>query len=423
VPFVDAALAMIGATVLTLATVAGYIKNRLWISEPLICLVIGIILGPHVAGLVEFKPGQDLSYLQPAARITLAIAVMGAALRVPPSFLRSHARELLIILLLGMPAMWLISSVVAYFTLPASVLTALLVGAALTPTDPVLSTAIVTGQTAEGMEPAYMRNYLTVESGANDGLGLAFIMLPILLMQMPWGDALHEWLLQTLLWEICASIVIGLLAGWLAGRCLVWATDQPFSEPVSILTISLGLTLTVLATVHAIGSDGILAVFAAGVVFKGFVDRVENTDQERIQEAIGRFFDLPVFLLFGTVLPWTEWLNLGWEAVAFILGILLLRRLPLWIVAGRILRPVQSIRDSLLLGWFGPIGIAAIYYACLANHEVGDGLIWPAASLAVAASVLVHGSTATPIAHLYNPNTRRFGWRPVRQEEPPTSSP
>jgi len=396
------AVVIAAGTVLAMGLIAGLVKNHLWISEPTACLLIGIVIGPAVLNLADFSSLQvdsDFLLLE-VARLTLAMAVMGAALRLPSRYEMQHVRGLAIVLGLGLPAMWLTGAVLASLVLGMSVLPSLLVGAILAPTDPVVAGSVVTGKLAGRSLPARLRYNLTAESGANDGLGLLFVMLPLLLITHHPGTAIQDWVFKVFLWEVCGSVVLGLSAGWLTGRVLLWAYRQPYSESHSTLTIGIALALTVLAAVRLIESDGILAVFVAGLMLNRIVTDRE-TRHEHTQEAIGRFFDLPVFVLIGTMIPWAGWQALGWPGIVFVLAVLLLRRLPWWLVLRPILPSVKTAGDAVFLGWFGPMGVASVYYALLATGETHIETIWPAVSLTVCASVIFHGISSTPLTRLY----------------------
>ncbi len=391
------------STVLLLGVVSGYVRNRLWISEPAICLGVGLALSPLEFELLGLTPGSDeyLTVVQQVARVTLAISVMGAALRLPESYVRHHWRELAVILGLGLPLMCLSGSALAYFMLSVPLLTALLIGSVLAPTDPVLADSIVAGKTAEENVPTRLRHSITAESGANDGLALLLVMAPVLLLTQPPGEAVAHWLTQTLPWQVLGAVAIGAGLGWAAGRALVWAYAQPFSERVSGLTASVALALATVAWVHLIGSSGILAAFVAGLVFHRFLVRVEDPRYEHVQEAIGRFFDLPVFVLFGLSVPWRAWLQLDWTAGLFVLTVLLLRRPPVWLLLRPILPSLEDRREALFNGWFGPIGIAALFYAAEATHITSIDQVWTIGSLVVFASIVMHGISATPLIRRY----------------------
>ncbi|KYH25370.1 hypothetical protein HAPAU_20400 [Halalkalicoccus paucihalophilus] len=105
------------------------------------------------------------------------------------------------------------------------------------------------------------------------------------------------------------------------------------------------------------------------------------------------------------MLPWQGWLALGWRGVAFAGVVLLFRRLPVVLPAAGLLSPLRRRADTLLVGWFGPIGIAAVFYATLVVHETGSRLAWQISSLVIVVSILAYGVTATPFTRLYGART------------------
>lgn len=120
-----------------------------------------------------------------------------------------------------------------------------------------------------------------------------------------------------------------------------------------------------------------------------------------MQETVLHLFTFPVFVIFRTVLPWIQWAALEWAGIALAAAVLLLRRVPMMGMFGTLVPALEGRRDAVFAGWFGPIGIAAIFDAMVAHRILGDELIWTAASLVIASSVLAHGVTATPGTKLY----------------------
>ena len=128
--------------------------------------------------------------------------------------------------------------------------------------------------------------------------------------------------------------------------------------------------------------------------------------EEQIDESVNRFFVLPIFVLLGLSLPWDAWADLGWKGPLLAILVLLLRRPPgVLALAGRVPR-MQGRQDGLFTGWFGPIGVAALYYAALSQKLVGLEEVWVVGSLVISVSVLVHGVSAAPLTKLYG---RRSG--------------
>jgi len=395
------ALAAVGTLVLFLGLFSSPIRQSL-LSEPLIALLVGVLLGPNAFGLLDPAGwGKQKTILEQAARLTLAIGLMGVALRLPDRFIFRNWRSLAVLLGLVMPMMWLASGLLVYLILGLPFWVSLLIGAVVTPTDPVISSTIVMGKAAEQNLPGRIRHTLSAESGANDGLAYPFVFLPILLLTRPPGEALAHWFVRTILWEVGAAVLFGALLGYAAGRILEWAEARHTIEKTSLLAYTLALSLVALGAGKLLSTDGILVVFVAGVAFDTAVSSGERKEEEQIQEAVNQFFTLPIFVLLGLTLPWREWLGLGWGGAILAVAVLLLRRLPAVLVLKPWVGRLQSTQDALFLGWFGPIGVAALYYANLALHHMGIKEIWVVSSLIVVASILVHGVTAAPLTKLY----------------------
>jgi NhaP-type Na+/H+ or K+/H+ antiporter len=346
--------------------------------------------------------GDQTLILEEAALITLGVALVGVALRLPGGYSRRNRRLLFVLLGIVMPLMWIVGGLLVYLIVGVPFWVAVMIGAIITPTDPVVASSIVAGGVAERNLPARLRHAISSESGFNDGLALPFVVLPVLVLTEPPGEVLGHWLTHTVLLEIVAGAALATLMGYLAGKTLRWAERKETMERTSLLTISLALSLTVLGVTELLHLNGVLAAFVAGVVFNfaGASDAKES--QEEIQEAISRFFDLPIFVLLGMALPWQGWLDLGWRGPLLVVAVLLLRRLPAVLALRPLLGPLRGrAKDVLFLGWFGPIGAAALYYAAFSFRETGIEEAWVVGSQVICASVLVHGVTATPLTKLY----------------------
>jgi NhaP-type Na+/H+ or K+/H+ antiporter len=398
------ALVLIGGVVLLLGLFSNLIK-RFYLSEPLVAMVVGIILGPVVSGLIHVNEwGNSQALLEQTARLTLAIGLMGVALRLPRDFLTRYWRPIAVLLGVVMVLMWVISGLLTYAVLAVPFWVAMLLGATVTPTDPVLASTIVTGRIAERDLPQQLRDVLSSESGANDGLAYLFVFLAIYALTYPAGEIVQHWLTTILLREVFGGLVFGFLLGYGSGHILRWAESKRTIGMTSFLAYTLALALVALGVSYLIGSDGLLAVFVAGAAFSLTVreeEKERHEHREHFQEAVNRFFILPVFVLFGMALPWQDWLGLGWGGIGLACLVLLLRRLPAVLTLNWALGSVRGLKNALFIGWFGPIGVAAIYYATLSQRLMQNNQIWVVASLIVFASIIIHGLTSTPLTALY----------------------
>ena len=171
---------VIGSSVLLLGIFSDLLK-RWGLPDALVVLLLGVALGPHGTALLNPAEWGDAEIiLEQAARLALAVGLMGVALRIPPDFLTRHWRSLAVVLFAGMLWMWFSSSLLIGLIVGLPLWTALLVGAVVTPTDPIVASAIVTGKLATEKLPEDLRHLISGESGANDGLALPCGLLPVL---------------------------------------------------------------------------------------------------------------------------------------------------------------------------------------------------------------------------------------------------
>ncbi|MFN7130520.1 MAG: cation:proton antiporter [Myxococcales bacterium] len=395
-------LALTGAVVVLVGLFSNRIKKSP-VQEPMIAVFVGLAAGPHCFGWVDVASwGDETAILEQAARVTLAIGLMGVALRLERGSVTTLFRPVLVLLTVVMTGMWLLSSAVVAWVLGLTMWKALLVGAVVTPTDPVVASSIVTGKFASERLPLRLRDTLSFEAGANDGLAYLFVMLPVLMLGHVPGEAWSRWIVQALLVGVLfATLLVGCV-GFAAARLLAYARARGIIESTSLLSYTVAFSLLTLGGAKLLRADALISVFVAGVVFNRATDTREEHEEQHIQEAVAKLFTLPMFVIFGAALPLTEWVHMGWPLAVLSVLVLLVRRLPVMGLVAPLLKRWLPLRDVAYLGWFGPIGIAAIYYALMSRKHVDDPLIWNAASAVVFASILAHGVTAAPLTRLYS---------------------
>lgn len=402
----DIALLVIAGSALLLGLVSKSLK-RVGLPDSVTLLLLGVALGP--AGLGWLNPdswGKPMMILEQVARLALAIGLMDIALRLPKPYVFVHWRSLLAVLGIGMLFMWLSSSALVAGVLGLSWGSALLIGAIVTPTDPVVASSMVTGPVAEKKLPSYLRRIIMAESGANDGLAYVFVLGMVFFLTLSPAESLISHVVEVIVADVLLALLLGAGIGYLAGFALRAAEKKDLMDPQSVVMFATALALGTLPLVDLLGSNGILAVFVAGLAFDQQVGVRERRQEEHVVGGFDRFFTGPIFVLVGLMLPWSEWEAMGWPTLGLILCILLFRRLPVLLLLSGRLREIPNLPDGVFAGWFGPIGVAAVYYAALANHETHLPELWPVVSLLVSASVLVHGLTAVPFSHLYRQLTR-----------------
>ena len=321
-------------------------------SPTLLALLVGIALGPELLNLINLEElGDRSSILEKAARLTLGVGLVGVALRIPRLFIHKNWGGMLILIGAGMVLMWAISTALVYFILGVSFWMAALLGAIITPTDPVAASPIVTGSVAERNLPERMRNSISFESGANDGLGYLLVFLPLLMLTRPPEEALSHWLLTTLLWHVVGATLFGLLLGYAAGKLLQAADRNDAIQPHWRLVFTVAVALLAIGVGRLLQSDEILVAFAAGAMFVQVVTREERENEDSGQEAVNRFFAIPIFVLLGAALPWQGWAHLGWNGVLLVVAVLLLRRPPVMLLLRHFLPQLH--RPGMHYSWAG----------------------------------------------------------------------
>lgn len=394
--------ALLGAVVLALGLGSRRLA-RTPLPPSLLALLAGVVAGPHVLGLLDVGALADEALVrEKVARLTLGVALVGVALRIPKAFPRQSWRSMLVLVGVGMPVMWAISSGLVWLFLGVPFWLAAVIGAAVTPTDPVAATPVVTGDVAEANMPERLRHTISLESGLNDGAAYPLVFLGALMLTLPVDAALSHLLVRTILWEVVVGGLLGLALGYAAGRLLERAERAGWIEGDWRLVYSVALAVLAIGAGRLIGSDEVLVAFAAGAAFVQVITPADRQEEDRGQEAVNRFFVVGTFGLIGLTIPIGGWAELGWPGVGLAAAILLLRRPPLLLALAPLLPALRDRREALFMGWFGPVAVAALYYGSLMEHQLGEPLIWDVVSLVICASALAHGMTAATL-------TRRLG--------------
>lgn len=405
----DLMLIVFFISILVILSGAFYKKiQNISITEPFLALVLGVLVGPDVLNVIKSSDSEsEFKVLELACQFTIAMALMATALRLPKHIFRKNATSLSNLVIFGMILMWGLSSGIIYLLLPNfSLFECLLIGAIVTPTDPVVASTLVTGEKAEKYLPKKIRNTLSFEAGVNDGFAYPIVFLALYLLGVEGDGDLGQWFTKVLLYENILCAIIAYAVGHGCGFLMKKAHKAGFLNTKTLLSFSIAVALLLLGGFHILKMNPIIAVFVGGFAFAQDITTNEDIEEERIQEAMERLTTVPVFFILGLMLPWHDWYNMGWTAVWIIILILLFRRLP----ALLLLMPVmpqfrKKIYSVLIMGWFGPIGVAALYYAVLSKDKAHFEEAWIIPSLIVVASTVVHGLTSVPLEKLYHNST------------------
>ncbi|TDC82978.1 sodium:proton antiporter [Nonomuraea deserti] len=397
----DLVLALGGGAAL-LAAFLPQVLSRRPLSLPLVYLLGGMALFVLPIGLPEPDPVAHRAALEHITELCVVVSLMGAGLAINR---RAGVRAWSTtwrLLGLAMPLTVAGVAVAATLLLGWPVGAALLLGAVLAPTDPVLASDVHVGEPvdAENADDE-VRFALTSEAGLNDGLAFPIVYAAIAVAAVGGTGWLGEWALTDVLYRTAAGIVSGLLIGWLLGRLF-------FRAPSGGLRLSerrdgfvaLAATFLSYGVTELVHGYGFIAVFVTACAIR----RAEhghgyNNVLHGFVEQIERLFTAWLLLLLGGFVAVGGLSGLTWRGAAVALLLLLvIRPLTGWLAQ---LRGPAGPRERLVVSFFGIRGIGSLFYLAYALGQAGFGVpaeeLWAVTAFTVVASVVLHGLTATPI--------------------------
>jgi len=377
--------------------------KRLPLSLPIICIAIGVAVF-SLPG-IPFKPMPlELPWLtERFTEFVVIIALMGAGLKLDRVFRWRKWGVTWRLLAITMPLSIGAIMLIGYWGLGMTAVAALLLGASLAPTDPVLAADVQVGPPKSGEEDE-VRFGLTSEAGLNDGFAFPFVHLAIALALVagtdtPWAK---EWVLHNVIWEIVA----GLGLGWLVGRVFGWLTFHVPAETKLAQTgdglIAIAATFLSYGLTEICGAYGFLSVFVTALtVRRSHRDHEFNHDMHALTEQVERIAMMVLLILFGGALINGLLEPLGWRDWLAAIAIILIVR-P---VAGLIgmIGHKADLSEKLTLAFFGIRGVGSFYYLAYALNHAGfpqPERLWAIVGLVALLSIMLHGLTVTPVMRM-----------------------
>jgi NhaP-type Na+/H+ or K+/H+ antiporter len=388
-------LAIVAALVFAWGTLSARLE-RFDVTAPIIFVLAGLLLTHGPLAVLSIAPPPEL--LKGLAEATLVLVLFSDASRVGMRELRRDAGIYARLLGIGLPLTIGLGTLLALALFHGmSIWLALLVGAALAPTDAALGAGMMVNPAV----PAKIRRVLNVESGLNDGIATPFVLVAIAGAQTAEnahatgpGEAVAE-----LAVGVVVGVAVGSVGGWLVGlaRRRGWAAEGFAGSAV------LGLAICAYASALALHGNGFIAAFIGGLAY-GAMGGQRGARLVPFVEETGALVSLLVWLAFGSVAVVTALQSLTWQIVVYaVLSLTAIRMVPtaIALVGTRLGRAAV-----VLVGWFGPRGLASVVFALLALEDIGH----PAADQAVDVititvlfSVVAHGVTAYPLARRFGP--------------------
>jgi NhaP-type Na+/H+ or K+/H+ antiporter len=420
----------VGVLMVTMV-VAGTLLGRLPLSSAMVYLAVGWMLGPDAMNVLRPDPFLHAVALERLAEVALLISLfaVGMQLGVPLRDLRWRLPARLAVVSMTMMVAMVAAIGVWLLDLPLGA--AILLGAILAPTDPVLASGV---HSEPGSRPDRLGFSLAGEGGLNDGTAFPFVMLGLGLLGFEeLGPGFANWWGIHLLWATLGGIAIGAALGSAAGRLVVYLRSRHGQAVGLDEFLGLGLIGMAYGLAQISLASGFLAVFAAGLALQRVREGPRLADeppahapapvqdasalqihhagdmQDAVQafnEQLEKVAELALVLMLGAMLAYARPVPAVWWFVPLLLFVLRPLSVLVALPGEGLSRPQQT-----MIGWFGIRGIGSIFYLLFALHHplaapVAETLVsltlWT-----VAASITVHGLSAQPLMRRYTLWRRR----------------
>jgi NhaP-type Na+/H+ or K+/H+ antiporter len=380
-------LLVFGGLLMGGALLSGLAK-RSFLSLAALFVVAGFVLGHGGFDVLDF--GARSQFVHDLAIVALVVILFRDGLEVESEMLQREWHLPFRKLALGMPITGAIVACAAHWIVGLDWLESALLGALLSPTDPVLSSSVVTNPRV----PRLVRHSLNLESGLNDGLALPAVLAFAAALGTDEDFVWWKFVLQ----DVTLGFAFGLLLGWAASKLMPRGRKLTDSIPAHAQSLyALGVAFAIYGITVGLPPEGngFIAVFV-GAITLGILRPDLRVSFENRADDIVEIVKLGIFVVFGALLTFDGLFGDGWAAVGVVAVTLLLARpVAIWIaLAGT---GVDTATKG-FMAWFGPKGVATMTFALfvLGENIPGGERIFNLAALCVFASVLLHGLTDTP---------------------------
>jgi NhaP-type Na+/H+ or K+/H+ antiporter len=385
-------LAIVAALVFGWGTLSARLE-RFDVTAPITFVLAGLLLTHGPLGFLSFAPSNQL--IKDLAEFTLALVLFSDASRVGLHELRMDARLYARLLGVALPLTIGLGTLLALAIAGTGIWLALLVGAALAPTDAALGA----GMMVNPLVPARIRRLINVESGLNDGIATPFVSVALAGAATGGHVAGHG--PAAAVAELGIGVLVGLAVGGAGGLLVSVARRRGWAAEGFAGPAVLGLAVCAYASAVATGGNGFIAAFVGGLTF-GTTGGRRGRPLVPFVEETGALASLLVWLAFGAVAVLPAIKALTWQMVLYaVLSLTVVRMVP---VALALTGTRLGWATIALVGWFGPRGLASVVFALLALEELGGTAARGAVAvitITVLLSVVVHGVTADPLATRY----------------------
>ena len=394
-------LAIVAALIFAWGAVSARLE-RLDVTSPIVFVIAGLILTHGPLAVLGFAPSHET--LKVLAEVTLVLVLFSDASRVGLRDLRAELSLCLRLLGIGLPLTIGLGLLLALALFGGiNIWLALLIGAALAPTDAALGAGVMLNRAV----PARIRELINLESGLNDGIATPFVLVAV----AGAGVTAHEAMTGPggAVAELALGLVVGAVVGGAGGWLVKLAGRRGWTAEGFAGVAALGLAVCAYASAVALHGNGFIAAFTGGLAFAATAGRRGEPLVVFVEET-GALVSLLVWLAFGAVAVAPVLEHLTWQLVVYaVLSLTVVRMAP---VALALTGAKLGLATTAFVGWFGPRGLASVVFALLALEDLGEQASSPAVAVittTVLLSVIAHGVSAAPLARRYGAMSARAG--------------
>ena len=383
----EQSVTVLGLLLILGALISG-IARRSFLSLTAVFVVAGFVLGEGGLEVLDFDPRSG--FVEMLAVVALILILFRDGLEVEAEMLQKEWHLPFRKLALAMPLTGALVALAAKAMTDLSWTEAFLLGALLSPTDPVLSSSVVTNPRV----PRLIRHSLNLESGMNDGLALPAVLALLAALATDEGDFVWwKFILQDVSLGVLTGLVVGYLASLLMPRKLALGYAISAHQK-SMFALGTALAAYGVAVLQPEG-NGFIAVFVCAIVLGILRPDIRESFESRSEDII-ELVKLGIFVVFGSLLTFGGLFHDGMAAVGIVAFTLLIAR-PAAVFTALVGTRVDTATKA-FMAWFGPKGVATMTFALIVLAEdIPEGeRIFNIAALTVFCSIIAHGLTDHP---------------------------
>ncbi|KAL2214366.1 sodium/hydrogen exchanger family protein [Sarocladium strictum] len=468
-------VSVLGGFMILYGWISVKIKQKWYLGEALPAMALGIFLGPMAAKFLEVNkwgspdPAQISEITLGITRIVISVQLVIVGYQLPAQYHYRRWKDLFMCLIPIMTLMWIFTTLCIMATIPnLSFLATLVVASCVTCTDPILSQAVAKGPFADKYVPRHLREIISAEAGVNDGFGFPFMMLAVYLLRFASGktdlapaeggrgghdllllaraageevgrqgggagEALKQWFIETWIYYCLMGAVYGAVVGTGWRYAIKYALKWRLMRDEFYVLFPAALGLFLAGTSGVLGTNDLIACAAAGHALNWdgeYLLEIERRHDE-VNESIDVLLNFGGFMYIGAIIPWSDFhdpdgtgITLG-RLFGMAFMVFIFRRIPAILMGYKFMpRAVADWREALFMGYFGPIGIGAVFYVEHARHvipkegEADEELnnlvkaMGPCIYFLVVFSIIGHGLSTPLLALIYS----RLGVKPIQDD-------